>query len=437
MAKRLQPMDPNWLQEAFAIACALREEAITTDAGLRWIGDEIHGDSRENAVVVRGDTGEGLYSGSSGIGWFLAQLGKRLEDRPLEQFGRQALAEAVRCSMRGLHRDTLSLYSGASGVALSALQVSEALGVADLQAQAWHLAEAIATCLLEEDPPHALDLIGGVAGVMVCLAEFQRRSPSPTLAAACARAVARLRDSVLSHWHGSCWKDPHGPEWEVGLCGMAHGTSGIAWALFQWAELSQEEGLGALAVEALRYERAWFSLESASWADLRGEPHGLDWPGAMTAWCHGGIGIAALRLWLLHHGAGQAGLPPPGALLADVGAALHSLRPLVAQAKRQLEHQHPFDATLCHGIGGAAELFTLAFETTGLVEHQRAARFTAAACIKSKDINGGMYANGVPGGKKVPGLMVGDAGIGVMLMRMQSPGLCGSPLLAGCHTYRG
>lgn len=433
--KRLQPTDQNWLQEAFSIACALREDAISTDHGIRWIGDDIHGDSPENAVVVRGDTGESLYSGSSGIGWFLAQLGKQLENKPLENFGRQTITDAVRCSQRGLHRGNLSLYSGASGVALSALQVSEALGAADLHAEAWNLAEAIAACLLEEDPPSELDLIGGVAGMMVCLAEFQLRSPSPSLAAACARAGARLRESVLSHWHGSCWGDPHGQEAEVGLCGMAHGTSGIAWALFLWAELSQEDDWAALAEEALRYEKAWFALDSATWADLRGERHGQDWPGSMTAWCHGGIGIAALRLWLLHRAAGRAGLAP-GALLADVGAALHSLRPLVAHAKRQLEQQLPFDATLCHGIGGAAELFTLAFETTSLVEHQRAARFTAAACMKSKEINGGLYQSGVPGGKKVPGLMVGDAGIGVMLMRIQSPHICGSPLLAGCQANR-
>lgn len=430
MAERLVN-DVDWLNEATDIAYRLRKEAVSTDSGIRWIADDLHGDTPESAVVIRGESGVGLYSGSSGIGWFLAHLGNHTGDKELKDFGVQAIMDALHFSQQSLTASSLSLYGGASGVALSALQVGEDIGDQSLTIQARKLALEVASCLMDAEIPMEMDLIGGVAGIVVSLVEFQRRSPSVLISSACTKVGKQIERYALSHWQGIHWKDLHFNPDSVGLCGMAHGVSGIAWALFLLEEVSQEADWNALAMEALRYEKAWFSVANATWADLRGDPNADGWPGNMTAWCHGGIGIAALRLWLLDR------LKQPDdyramPLLADLGAALHSLRPLVAGAKRQLDLGIPVDVTLCHGIGGAAELFTLAYAHTSLMEHKRAALFTASLCVDCKRVNCGAYTNGVPGAKRVPGLMTGDAGIGAMLMRIHSPKISGSPLLAGC-----
>ena len=84
------------------------------------------------------------------------------------------------------------------------------------------------------------------------------------------------------------------------LSGLAHGASGIAWVLFELAELSGEKRFSKVALQAFKYEEALFVPERRNWPDLReinersqpDDGHGM----FMAGWCHGAPGIALTRL---------------------------------------------------------------------------------------------------------------------------------------------
>ena len=119
-----------------------------------------------------------------------------------------------------------------------------------------------------------------------------------------------------------------------------------------------------------------------------------------------GIGLARLRAWEL------TGSPRD---LADAGIALqaatHDARALVAGG----------DPSLCHGVAGLAELFLYAGEVLGRPEHRAVGRRLAATIVDARERTG-TWGSGVLGGGEAPGLMVGLAGLGCVLLRAAPAG---------------
>jgi len=195
----------------------------------------------------------------------------------------------------------------------------------------------------------------------------------------------------------------------------------MAWAVGEQRYL-------AAAREAFRYERSWYSPERCAWPDLRDpkEKSIADgtWPGWMTAWCHGALGIGAVRL-RLYEASGDI------TALAEASAAIQAARLLVMQAGIGLQAGQVSDVTLCHGLGGAAELLLLAYEVFDLHDHLRAARQVGRLCLNVYARNGQTWTCGLRGAEHVPGLFLGLAGIGTTLLRLHDPSVIGSPLLPG------
>ena len=185
----------------------------------------------------------------------------------------------------------------------------------------------------------------------------------------CRNAGERLLDARRTDSSGTAWPDPRGgaePAW----CGLGHGASGVAWALAELAWTTRSRAMLAVAEDALRYERTWFSAARCAWADLRTPAPALEpaeWPAWTTAWCHGALGIGAVRL-RFYEATGDI------TALAEATAAIEAARRLVAGAAAALRESHATDVTLCHGLAGAVDLMLLAYGITGLREHLRAAR---------------------------------------------------------------
>jgi lantibiotic modifying enzyme len=416
--------DSVWLEAALDIGRQLFSQGEQAEHGLHWMGDDLTGEDPSQARVVRGDIGGGLYSGSVGVGRFLAFLGQYVGDEQLVQAGISAIASALGAYQRRLSPADLSLYTGATGVALVGVEVAMQLQNEALLTQAVGLATASAQQVSADGMSDALDLIGGSAGVIVALCAIQRRAPHAELVRAlqlaAAQLVARRRACVV----GCCWPDPHTGS-PYGLCGLAHGASGIAWSLYEVAEVTADPTLIPIADDALRYERSWFDPTQSNWPDLRSfshEPGSV--PGGMAAWCHGAIGIGSVR-WQRYERTADL------SALAEASASIHAARAVVATARRALKQGTLSDATICHGLGGVVELLLLAHEVTGLAEHARAARKVGELCLEIFDANHGEWTVGLPGGRCVPGLMTGVAGIGTFLLRLHDPTAIGSPLLAG------
>jgi len=426
-----QPSTPAhrapWLDAAREIGQSLLLDGERSGAGLRWSGQQLLGEDAVDARVVHGELGTGLYAGAAGIAWFLAHAGVCSGDASLARAAVRASSGAVVDCLRQAVAADLSLYSGASGVALAAFEIAERLARPHLRQLALTLAETIAVRVVGGGLPEENDLIGGTAGIVVALAAIQRRAPAAVLGQACRVACEHLVRVRRRHAGAASWGGAGNPSRIADLCGLAHGASGIAWALFEGADLIGEPRFAEVAAEAMHYERSWFDQDAANWPDLRASSSGepvAGRPGCMSAWCHGALGISALR-WCVYERCGDL------AALGEAQAGILAARALVARARRALDEGVYCDVTLCHGLGGAAELMLLAHEITGLDEHLRAARRVGELCLDIFNANGHRWTTGVSGASHVPGLMLGTAGVGVTLLRLHDIGAVGSPLLAG------
>jgi lantibiotic biosynthesis protein len=452
----------RFLDAACTIARGLLKQAEPSlEGGLCWQGDELQtqlgaaANASQAHQVVRAPVGAGLYSGAAGIAWFLAHVGAHVQDDDMCQGALLALQAALSQAQNELavpiapfkRSSALSLYSGAAGVAWAAWQVGQRLQQPALQAQAVQLGAALAQLVLADKLPEELDLIGGLAGMAVALAALHREAGVPGAAPACLRLALRLMHTASDDAVFSSWPDPHaGSHQARHLCGLAHGASGMVWALWEAAQLAADTGVSIHSElmrgvrQGLAYERSWFAPATHSWPDLRfsadtaaDRPPVADEtttaPVSMNAWCHGGIGITALRLHLYAHG-------PEPTLLAEAGAGLHGARHVVVAAQRSLAGGQSFDATLCHGLAGAAELYSLANQITGLADHARAAQRTGGLCLKLLNLTSGRWTCGLPGAQQAPGLMVGEAGIGAMLLRLHAPHAMPCILLPGARVQQ-
>src|SRR5262245_24605895 len=417
-----------YLAAAVEIGGRLATDAIRTPSGLTSEGYELEGEDEATLRVVRRPLGADVYAGAAGIAWFLGHLAPWSDDRSFAQTAIAATKFALAEASARLHPTTVSLYSGATGVALSAYEVGQRLRRADLCRAALSLARRAANVVSRQAEMLEVDLIGGRAGIVVALLAINRHAGDAMLVDASRIACDRLVGERQEAWWGSSWPDRHAAAGTPALCGLGHGASGIGWALAEAAAATGEQRFMRAAEEAFLYERGWLSVERCAWPDLREPtPTSIDegrWPGWMTAWCHGALGIGAARL---RHYEMSRDL----SALAEATVSIHAARAIAVNAAASLRRGHVSDVTLCHGLGGAAELMLLAYEVSGLPEHLRAARRVGDLCLEIYEANQRRWTCGLQRAERVPGLFLGLAGIGVTMLRLHAPSLIGSPMLAG------
>lgn len=393
------------LDHAAAIGDRLASEAIWWEGRALWLGDE-----RERVdtawETVHRSLGGDLYGGSAGIGLFLTRLWMATGERNHRQAALGALRHAV--AWTDSTRPPSSLYSGAGGVACAAAEAAVALGDEELLEQARAVAlESLAR------PPAGRDLIGGRAGAVVALLHIARTaglSEARTMAETLAGSLAA--EAIRTPEGGAAWRSDGGAD-EPPLCGLAHGASGVAYALGCVAEAVGDANLARFPADAALYERSWFRRDEGNWPDLREvirrDVRAGRGPGAMVAWCHGAVGIGLERL-RSYEASGDT------VLRADAEAAL------AATLTHEVEQAHAgrvVDASLCHGVAGAAELLM----EGARVFRQPRLRGLAADCMQlaAAAADGGAWPCGVPGGGENPSLMLGLAGIGVTFLRLADP----------------
>ncbi|GAA2204950.1 type 2 lanthipeptide synthetase LanM family protein [Nonomuraea monospora] len=226
-----------------------------------------------------------------------------------------------------------------------------AVGRYEACARAASLVPQIAAALTTSSPADddlRLDMVAGTAGAVVPLlrlaehyggpgaAEHRGGHEAAELAVAIGHhLVARARTGDGTAW----WPNPGFPD---GLGGLAHGVTGIGWALSRLAQTTGDPTFAATAEAAFAHEETLYAPGKHGWLDIRQEND------TAAAWCHGaaGIGIAATDL---------LGTDPRW---ADV----------VRRAARACWSDGlGWNHTLCHGDLGAWELLDHAI-TRGLSE---------------------------------------------------------------------
>jgi lantibiotic biosynthesis protein len=367
-----------------------------------------HGGARAWEIESGGPAGD-LYHGSAGIALFLAEAarlsGEARLARAAEGGIRHALAWAGTLPPGGW-----ALFTGRAGVAYAAARVGALLGCEELVATAPASLRALAAApsgVDEED-----DVIGGWAGMVLAALLLEPWADGEdargTAAALAERLLAR---AVFEPW-GWSWPMVN-PRWVRGLLGYAHGASGIGHALLEAAAATGRAEFRHGAEQAWLYERRFFHPPTRNWPDFRHAP-GDPGPGAplpylprfAAAWCAGagGIGLARARAF---------------ALLGDP-VYRRALEAAVATL-RERPRDGGYNYSLCHGAGGTAELFLHAAGALGDPSLRAAAEAIAEEGCRDFETAGRPWPCGTGSGAWDPGLMLGEAGIGHLLLRLADP----------------
>lgn len=416
----------RYADAALRLAGVIAGSAVPdADGSPCWTGDDLEPAAlaRDEVVLVHGRLDDGLLTGRAGVALALAACGRLPgADPSWAWLARAAAAASVRTLAAALPDAALGWDCGALGVARAATVVAEATGDAGLAREASGLAgRAVATVLAADPPlPPWPDLLGGVAGVLAGVASAplgpsDERHRAPALR----RLIGRLDELAIPDADGLCWRMATS---ETAVVGLAHGASGIAFALLAAARRLEAGGglrlvddadvaarARALAGAGLRWEETLFDADLGGWPDLR-----VADPVPGLAWCHGAPGVGAV--------AALTAAREPGTR----GAALAHATYLRAAASAAAHRPQPsFDATLCHGLGGVIELRLLASRAwpDAADEHLRQARQLADAILAAGD----GWSCGVRDGGRTPNLLVGLAGVALTLARCADPGIAPSP----------
>jgi lantibiotic modifying enzyme len=356
--------------------------------------------------------GADLYEGAAGIARFLGWAASLSGDTQLRTTALAAIRYALETTTGW------SLFTGAMGVGVATLELAEVLEAPALVPMATRCIERASEEAVRFGEPY--DFLVGTAGVIVGLAAVDRYDLDGSwLARAQALGQGLLAAAI-----------PDGPEDEDGmplswalapgmserLCGLAHGATGMALAFEALARLVPDDPRWLSSARRARaFERGHYSASEGSWADLRTMEPATELPPYPHMWCHGSIGVTAERL--------DADV---GDLLARADA-VGGLAGVASQAKRLLVSpvgpgaDDGLNGSLCHGLCGAIDLFTDAWQKSG-----DTGWFALAADLTDLMLNDvrrvGGWRSGIRGGWPTPGLMLGESGMGWTLLRVAVPG---------------
>jgi hypothetical protein len=349
-----------------------------------------------------------LYDGDAGTAWACAQLGRLLNRGDLVDL---AWAGAAHSVARVRSVQAAGLHSGRSGVHAVAHAVAQLAGEPIPGLDDLEMAAA--------DAALGFDIADGVAG-LVLGAVGSEALPQEALDAVRLVAAGARPQPLGSTWIGPGTASQ--PSSGHGLCGVAGGNSGIAWALVEaaWAYPQIAAPALTMAGRALRWEAAWFDPMRPGWPDLR-----VDVPDYPVSWCHGAAGIGAVRLRLLQLRRAGVEVPVPAAnLQVDAEAALQScVRALTLALQRGNEHGPAaleYGLTLCHGLGGPIDLLLLGYEVLGSPDYLAAAHFFADELVGVIGEDPWRWPSGHGAGPSA-GLFGGLAGTAMVLARAGYP----------------
>jgi type 2 lantibiotic biosynthesis protein LanM len=399
-------VDPRerFLEVAWSIGTRLCRDAIWDRERCNWLGDSMEAHGGEWKVAHK-SFGPDLYSGTSGIALFLARLHRMRPDPLLAQTARGAIHQAMSVSLETPPEMRHALYSGWIGLGLALFDTGEILDDPSMKREALRLVDAQRG---HEIDPMSLDVVGGAAGAILGLLAIDRRLGNDRYL----DEARRLGEHLLAHAHrtdeGWSWTTmpPLGAEAQKDLAGYSHGTAGIALALLELFARTSDRRFLEGAEGAFAYERKHFSAEHQNWPDFRSfaspNPQQL---GYSLAWCHGapGIGLSRVRAFALTHDETRR---------EEAVAAINgTYRPMMMPAQGE-------NYSLCHGLGGNAELFIVAADGLGDERYRTVAEGVGDRGIQSVYLNRNPWPCGVLSGGESPNLMLGLAGIGYFYLRL-------------------
>lgn len=411
----LAPQDA--IEIAATIGFGIARRALWSDDRCTWFEAVPTMPTQNPATSMM--AGPDVYGGTSGIGWFLAQAATRTGDALLRRTARGALRQAAVRVRDYVDVAPHGFYGGAAGVGAALVLAGTELDDAEAIAAGRTLLLGLPTDTAVAD---VTDIIGGIAGSVVALALAADALGGE--GALMARAIA-FAERLLARGE----RDASGTlSWSTlgdkraNLTGFAHGTAGIAHAFILLDALAPSPPWRQAAAAAFAYEATTFDPAQANWPDFRllpGQPPGP--PPYLVAWCHGAAGIIRSRIC-----AEAAGFD----VAAEIDAGLRTTATYAAQWYRTPST----DFTACHGMFGIVDTLIESVRS-GRDAHGPLLASIVAYATEQFHRAERPWPSGLITHEEISGLMLGDAGIGHIYLRLGDPSLrsllAPAPRLAG------
>lgn len=366
-----QEQHSHCLEIAKAIGDRLELLALGSESDATWIGVTLVEGNHWSLQPLNWS----LYDGLSGVILFLAYLGAVTAEKRYTNLARAGLRTLQnQLQQKESLIKLIGGFSGWGGIIYTFTHLGVLWQQPELLEEAVGLVGFIKAKISQDKQ---LDIIGGAAGGLASLLALYACFPSDTVINAAIECGDRLLAEFQSQ-ENSCWLFSE----EITRKGFAHGTPGIAWALLELGNITNEE----------RFRQVANSLA------LSTQKQEND----LITWCNGvpGVGLANLRF--LQDGEG-------GQMLAEVKDAIE----IVLKRGFGLNH------CLCHGDLGNLEFLLQARDILNVNQWDAEIDRIAAMILESIDKYGWLC--GVPLGVETPGLMTGIAGIGYGLLRLAEP----------------
>ncbi len=403
------------MKTAEDIGRRISEQAFWHEDRCNWMGAEPleRRDGRFQPSVTHRNLGPDLYSGTSGVALFLAELfgvtGEPAARRLALGAIRQALSrvDAIQPSAR------LGLFSGWIGIALVTVRVAMILGEPMLHNQALQLLER---SFSDSYDKREYDLMSGRAGAIAGLVVLNHILGDSSLLDYAIRLGEELLETANKAATGYSWES-HGLPNQHNLTGFSHGAAGAAYALLELFHATGVSKYRDAASLAFKYERHWFDPGIANWPDFRKDPsspYRKNRPHSyLTFWCHGAPGIALSRLRAYE-------ILNDGVCKAEAIVALKTTRASIDSALETWTGNF----SMCHGLIGNAEALVYGAE---ILNSESTEEATLALAVANSGIE--RYSarrTPWPCGTRVgetPNLMLGLAGIGHYYLRLHRPSI--------------
>ena len=407
------------LSAANQIGRRLADGAIETAQGITWVGPRPKADQSAREPGFRfGSLGPSLYSGTSGIALFLAELSRCSGSRSTRDLALRAFDHALAAaeSQLGSPPCPAGAFDGWCGVALAGAWGGRILGETRLVSSSSHL---VGRGLAASPVASSFDLISGMAGQLLSLLILSNLLQSRSLVQRAIDMGDALLGTAVMEQEAISWREQEAISWRSegstysrNLTGFSHGTAGAATSLLELFRVTGADRFRKAAELAFAYEQRYFSSQQGNWPDFRdsagwgrSRAKGKAFP---SHWCHGAPGIALSRMRARE-------ILGDDRYLAQAGLALETT---LREARRRVS-QGTGDIFLCHGLAGDAEVLLCASRNAseGLFHDKKMTRLLCGEIIRRLGL-----LDEAPSGTMDThplGLMSGIAGAGYLFLRLR------------------
>ncbi|HSX09496.1 MAG TPA: lanthionine synthetase LanC family protein [Candidatus Saccharimonadales bacterium] len=401
-----------YLEEAIRIGDQLLATAIPSKDGISWLTIGIINDmpsSRKKFIDI--------YNGVAGIALFFLELYSLTNKQEYLLTAEQAMSW-VAWYEKKYPSNYYAFITGNLGVSFVYLRFYEVTKKSSYLTNALSLAKKSNISL--QDPSVPNDFLNGLSGTLLGLVHLYARTQKKWLLEYIYRYTEVLVRNAKFAKVGLYW-DRNSYQIRP-LCGFSHGSSGIGFVFLELGHYFKNPSFYFIAKQAFAYEDYYFDKRIRNWPyfvlpfsptnykkSLRKEYKQGNYKifnekGDKNTWCHGasGIGLSRVRMYEL----------------------TKMFEKDISNALKKTKDAHLESFSLCHGMGGNAELFLESYLVFGNKNYLKYAEDIARQALEQKK----RKKKYLPGIKFIPAkalenpsLFLGIAGIGYYLLRLSFP----------------